>query len=175
MNWQTNVGQCSYDSWLDYQMVSTMEDGVGCNHLRLFHHNEWFYTTRQWFFFWQQSWTEYSFIIWNKDHKQSFDLKVGLSNDTYLGDGVRHWCPRLPEPGMVPISFFFSNSFESVGRAHYKGRKLELCRNRRRCQNFRQAKTQPTMIFVPSRHATDFYTFACQSCRGPYSNPTLVY
>ena len=65
MNWQTNVGQCSYDSWLDYQMVSTMEDGVGCNHLRLFHHNEWFYATRQWFLFWQQSWTEYSlFFKW---------------------------------------------------------------------------------------------------------------
>lgn len=42
MNFQTNVGQCSYDSWLDYRMVSTMEDGVGCNHLRLFHHIEWF-------------------------------------------------------------------------------------------------------------------------------------
>ena len=59
------------------------------------------------FFFWQQSRTEYSFIIWNKDHKQSFDLKVGLSNDTYLGDGVGHWCLRLPEPEMAPIFFFF--------------------------------------------------------------------
>ena len=83
IDWQANANQVLCNS----QLVSSMGDGIRC-----------------------KSRTEFSFIIQNKDHKQSFDLKVGLSNDTYLGDGVGHWCLRLPKPEMASIFFSFTRS-----------------------------------------------------------------